>query len=115
MQMAKPTNKQTPTNKARVNQPVTVPFAATPTGELPDIRQWAHRAVWTERMLTTLVENQVKGGKWHTLIDKVFSDLNLSTSAHRVLGKKGAPGIDGQTTTNFAWHERDELRDSRSN
>jgi RNA-directed DNA polymerase len=110
MQMAKPTNKQTSANKARVNQPVTVPFAATPTGELPDIRQWAHRAVWTERMLTTLLENKVKGGKWHTLIDKVCSDLNLSTSAHRVLGKKGAPGIDGQTTTDFAWHERDELR-----
>ncbi len=92
MQMTKPTNKQTRTNKERGNKPVTVPFAATQAGELPDIRQWAHRNVWTERMLTTLLENQVKGGKWHTLIDKVFSDLNLSTSAHRVLGKKGAPG-----------------------
>lgn len=110
MQMAKQPNKQTPTNKERGNQPVTVPFAATQAGELPDIRQWAHRTVWTERMLTTLLENKVKGGKWHTLIDKVFSDLNLSTSAHRVLGKKGAPGVDGQTTMNFALHEREELR-----
>jgi RNA-directed DNA polymerase len=110
MQMTTPTNSQTPTNKGRANKPVTVPFAATPTGEPPDIRQWAHRTVWSERMLTTLLENKVKGGKWHTLIDKVFSDLNLYTSAHRVLGKKGAPGVDGQTTRDFAEHECTELR-----
>ena len=50
--------------------PATVPFAATPAGEPPSICDWAEPSVWTDRMLTTL-EQGVRGGKWHTLIDKV--------------------------------------------
>jgi RNA-directed DNA polymerase len=60
-------------------------------------------------MLATLLEDQVKGGKWHTLIDKVFSELNLFCSARHVLGKKGAAGVDRQTVDDFAEHEREEL------
>lgn len=90
--------------------PVTVPFAATPAGETLGIDQWAHRAVWTDRMLETLLEDKVKGGKWHTLIDKVLSELNLFCSAQKVLGKKGAAGVDRQTVEDFAEHERKELR-----
>ena len=89
--------------------PVTVPFRATPAGETPSIAQWAHPTVWTERMLATL-ETGVKGGKWHTLIDKVFDQRNLDFSAHKVLGKKGAPGVDHQTVEDFAAHDREELR-----
>ena len=36
------------------NEPVTVPFAATPAGKPPSIRDWANRYVWTDRMLQTL-------------------------------------------------------------
>jgi RNA-directed DNA polymerase len=61
-------------------------------------------------MLATLLENKVRGGKWHTLIDKVFGELNLFCSARKVLGKKGAAGVDRQTVENFAEHEREELR-----
>jgi len=61
-------------------------------------------------MLETLLENKVKGGKWHALFDKVFSELNLFTSARTVLGKKGAAGVDQQTVDDFAEHERDEIR-----
>ena len=89
--------------------PVTVPFTATPAGETPGIDQWAHRAVWTDRMLATLLQDKVRGGRWHTLIDKVFNELNLFCSAHKVLGKKGAAGVDRQTVANFAAHEREEL------
>jgi RNA-directed DNA polymerase len=102
-------SRKSKSSAKRDYNPVTVPFAATPTGETPGIAQWAHRAVWTDRMLATLLENKVKGGKWHTLIDKVFSELNLFYSAHKVLGKKGAPGVDGQTVWDFAEHEREEL------
>ena len=56
--------------------PITVPFAATPIGEIPGIARWAHTSIWTERMLTTLLTNKVRGGKWHTLIDKVF-DISI--------------------------------------
>ena len=90
--------------------PVTVPFAATPAGETPGIAQWAHRAVWTDRMLATLLENKVRGGKWHTLNDKVFGEKNLFGSARKVLGKKGAAGVDRQTVEDFAEHEREELQ-----
>jgi RNA-directed DNA polymerase len=82
-----------------------VPFSATPIGEIPEIDRWAHTAVWTGRMLTTLLENKVRGGKWHTLIDKVFDKLNLFCSAHKVIGKKGAAGVDRQTVEDFAEHE----------
>ena len=88
--------------------PVTVPFKATPTGETPSIAQWAHPMVWTDRMLATL-ETGVRGGKWHTVIDKVFDRRNLFFSARKVLGKKGAAGVDNQTVGNFAEHERKEI------
>ena len=61
-------------------------------------------------MLATLLENKVRGGQWHTLIDKVFSKLNLFCSAGKVLGKKGAAGVDRQTVEDFAEHEREELQ-----
>lgn len=87
----------------------TVPFSATPAGETLTINQWAHHAVWTDRMLDTLYVG-VRGGKWHTLIDKVFSERNLYFSARKVLGKKGAAGVDRQTVEDFAKYERNELR-----
>jgi RNA-directed DNA polymerase len=90
--------------------PVTVPFAARQAGETPGIAQWAHHAVWTDRMLTTLLSNQVKGGKWHALYDKVYDRFNLFCSAAKVLGKKGAAGIDRQTVDDFAGHEWAELQ-----
>jgi RNA-directed DNA polymerase len=61
-------------------------------------------------MLATLLENKVRGGKWHTLIDKVYGELNLYCSARKVLGKEGAAGVDRQTVEDFAEHQRQELR-----
>lgn len=107
--MTKPPNKKPAVAKQRDYCPVTVPFSATPNGETLGIAQWAHRAVWTDRMLDTLLQNKVRGGKWHTLIDKVFSELNLFCSAGKVLGKKGAAGVDRQTVEDFAEQEREEL------
>jgi RNA-directed DNA polymerase len=103
--------KRKPSAKRRRDYiPVTVPFAATPAGETPGIAQWAHRAVWTDRMLATLLEDKVRGGKWHTLIDKVFGELNLYCSAGKVLAKQGAAGVDRQTVEDFGEHEREELQ-----
>jgi RNA-directed DNA polymerase len=93
--------------------PVTVPFsAAKPAGELDkksEISSWANRAVWNDRMLHALNVG-VRGGKWHALIDKVYSELNLYTSAHRVIGKQGAAGVDRQSTEDFSDHEIAEIR-----
>jgi RNA-directed DNA polymerase len=81
--------------------PIRVPFSATPVGEPVQITDWAQRAVWTDRMLKTLLENQVRGGRWHSLVDKVYSELNLYLSARKVTGKKSAAGVDGQTSDDF--------------
>ena len=108
--MTKSQNRKPLAKRQRDYIPVTVPFAATPAGETLGIDQWAQRAVWTDRMLATLLENKVRGGKWHTLIDKVFRELNLFCSARKVLGKKGAAGVDRQTVEDFAEHEREELQ-----
>ena len=73
--------------------PVTVPFsAASRVGELEgkstrEISSWANRVVWTDRMLNALTVG-VRGGKWHALIDKVYSELNLFVSARKVIGQE---------------------------
>ena len=101
---------RTMNSESKERLPERVPLSATPAGETPGVAQWAQRAVWTDRMLETLLENKVRGGRWHALFDKVFSELNLFTSAHKVLGKRGAAGVDQQTVSDFAEHERDEIR-----
>lgn len=110
--MSKPTKTESLTKRDYI--PVTVPFSAKPTGETPGIAQWAHHSVWTDRMLETLLTNKVRGGKWHALIDKVFTDFNLFCSARKVLGKKGAAGIDRQTVDDFSENERTELHQLRN-
>lgn len=89
-------------------EPVTVPFAATPAGEPPSVRDWANRCVWTDRMLATL-EQGVRGGKWHTLTDKVYASLNLHAASQTVIGNKGAAGVDHQTVEDFEAKRPEEL------
>ena len=66
--------------KRRNYTPATGPFTAIPAGEPPGIEPWAHRAVWTERMLETLLEKKVRGGKgrWPNAFfrDHGFTSLN---------------------------------------
>lgn len=47
-------------------------------------------------MLTAL-EQGVKGGKWFSLIDKVYAPANLSQAYTRVAANGGAAGVDHQT------------------
>jgi RNA-directed DNA polymerase len=61
-------------------------------------------------MLTTLLENKVRGGKWHALIDKVYAELNLFTAARKVTAKEKAAGIDGQSCEAFEEHLLVETR-----
>jgi RNA-directed DNA polymerase len=59
-------------------------------------------------MLETL-EQGVRGGKWHTLIDKVYAPLNLYVASQSVIGNEGAAGVDHQTVEDFLAHNREEL------
>lgn len=49
--------------------------------------------IWTENMLAAL-ENGVKGGKWFSLIDKVYSETTLWIAWEYVEANKGSAGID---------------------
>jgi RNA-directed DNA polymerase len=59
------------------------------------------RSIWTERMLAAL-GNGVKGGKWFSLIDKVYRPATLETAWQKVKAKRGAAGVDGQSVVRFA-------------
>jgi RNA-directed DNA polymerase len=62
---------------------------------------WVEAEVWTERMVSAL-ENGVKGGRWFSLIDKVFAPATLALAYEKVAAKGGAAGVDGQSLERFA-------------
>jgi RNA-directed DNA polymerase len=73
---------------------------ATQGGEVRARWAWTEPVVWTERMLTAL-EQGVKGGKWFSLIDKVYRLANLRKAFMRVKANRGAAGVDHQTVEMF--------------
>ena len=70
----------------------------------------AEASVWTERMLSALVNGVVvlearlwrDGGKWFSLMDKVFAPKTLAAAWTKVRANKGAAGVDGQSIERFA-------------
>lgn len=71
---------------------------------------WAEPCVWTNRMLTTL-ETGVKGGKWFSLIDKVWRENNLRAAFVRVAANKGSAGVDHVGVA--AYGERAEVENAK--
>lgn len=67
-----------------------------------DPRKWAwvEASVWTDRMLAAL-GNGVQGGKWHSLIDKVYASRTLWAAWKRVAANNGAAGIDRMSIERF--------------
>jgi len=61
---------------------------------------WVERKVWNSRMLSAL-GNGVKGGKWYSLIDKVWRESTLERAWQQVRSNKGASGVDGQSVKCF--------------
>jgi RNA-directed DNA polymerase len=84
-------------------RPAIVPKTATQAGEVRARWAWTEAAVWTERMLTAL-EQGVKGGKWFSLIDKVYRRETLRHAFARVKANQGAAGVDHQTSEMFECH-----------
>ncbi len=56
--------------------------------------------VWTPRMLAALA-NGVKGGKWHSLMDKVYAPNTLALAWTKVRANKGAGGVDAMSIRKF--------------
>lgn len=77
------------------NQPPPVPPGATQGGAGPAHSwDWVEGSVWTAQMLATLTKG-IKGGKWYSLIDKVWKEENLESAINAVIRNKGGAGVDG--------------------
>jgi len=76
-----------------------VPARATQGAEARDW-SWVEDTVWTERMVSALV-NGVKGGRWYSLLDKVFAPDTLEAAWEKVSANDGAAGVDGQSIKRF--------------
>ncbi len=85
---------------SKEDQPTIVPSEAKQVGDIRDRWSWVEPSVWTERMLTVL-ENGVKGGKWFSLIDKVYRKNNLRSAFERVRINRGSAGVDHQAIAQF--------------
>ena len=81
-------------------EPAEVPKEAKQAGETDGRWSWVEPSVWTPRMLTAL-ESGVKGGKWFSLIDKVYAPDNLTAAFARVAANDGAAGVDHQTVAQY--------------
>ena len=62
---------------------------------------WVEPVVWTDRMLAALEEG-VRGGKWFSLMDKVYAERTLRLAWERVERRHGAAGVDRQSVEAFA-------------
>ena len=69
--------------------------------EVPPPWEWTEASVWTERMLATL-ERGIKGGKWFSLIDKVWKMENLQRAAQKVAAGKSLRKPDGRRCRQYA-------------
>jgi len=50
------------------------------------------------------LENGVKGGKWYSLMDKVYAPATLTAAFATVRANGGAAGVDGESVERFAAH-----------
>lgn len=96
------------TERTTETQPAGVPETATQAGEIRDRWNWVEPSVWTERMLTALKKG-VKGGKWFSLVDKVYALPNLRAGFAKVKANRGAAGVDHQTIKMFDAHLEENL------
>ncbi len=96
----------------RAEQPsARVPETAIPDEEARARRQrwaWVEPSVWTDRMLAALEEG-VKGGKWYSLIDKVYRKANLASAFREVKRNGGAAGVDHVSVAAFERRLEEEL------
>lgn len=76
--------------------------------EIPIFWDWVEPTVWTDKMLTALFTG-VKGGKWFSLIDKVWFLPNLLSAWQKVARNKGSAGIDDVSISLYRKHAQERL------
>jgi RNA-directed DNA polymerase len=72
--------------------------------------EWTETSIWTDAMLTAL-ESGVKGGKWFSLIDKVYRSGSLWAAWRKVRSNQGAAGVDKVTIERFEAGEMKYLQE----
>ena len=92
----------------RLNNTISSVLKTTKQGV--EIPVWIEASVWSERMLAAL-DNGVKGGKWFSLIDKVYALPTLNAAWQRVKDNKGAAGIDNVSIARFDANADSYLRE----
>jgi RNA-directed DNA polymerase len=70
------------------------------TSPCPRAWDWVESSVWSSNMMTAL-HNGVKGGRWYSLIDKVYDRRNLVAAFAKVKANKGAAGVDHVSVEQF--------------
>ena len=91
--------------------PAKVAVASKQAGEAPQRKlalSLGSSAVWTERMLDTL-ERGIKGGKWFSLVDKVWDEQHLLLGAWSVIRNDGAAGVDAQSCAQLEAHLKESV------
>jgi len=73
-------------------------------------QEWIETSIWTRNMLTAL-DNGVKGGKWFSLIDKVYSLKTLNIAWQQVKSNKGSAGVDKVSIEKFEINEEMYLQE----
>lgn len=76
--------------------------------EVPPQWAWTEASVWNERMLATL-ERGIKGGKWFSLIDKVWKLDNLQSATEKVARGKSAKKADGRRCRRYLEQSQERL------
>ena len=70
-------------------------------GEVGPARPTAAPPIWTARMLATL-DKGVIGGKWYSLIDKLYPETTLRAAFKAVAVNRGAAGVDHVSIEDYA-------------
>lgn len=96
------------TDRLEEARPGEVSEATRQAGDIRARWAWVEPSVWTERMLMAL-EKGVKGGKWFSLIDKVYALANLRAAFAKVKANSGVAGVDHQTIEMFEHHLEENL------
>lgn len=81
-----------------------------PGVEAPAQWSWVETTIWTERMLAAL-DNGVKGGKWFSLMDKVYSMRSLRAAWQQVKRNQGAAGVDHVSIERFGYKAESYLEE----
>ena len=97
-------NKQSEQEPASVSGEV----QSKQAGDTLSVYAWVERSVWTNRMLNALATG-VKGGKWFSLMDKVYAKRNLLAAFKKVSKNKGSAGVDHVTVKRFGERLEQEI------